>query len=468
MSAYNPPTIISTIYNPYFFAISTSGLTQGQANALYLKKTTADTATALETFSSGILSNSIGSIGGTLALGGNDIINMGTASGRSAAVSINTVGTGLTSIAGNIGQQVQMFGTTAGLNFQFDTMKNSDPTQTVNLCANQTSGVLNICTGPRILSGGGGGINIGSGSGAIVNPINIGGASSNITLNGSLVTIGNGFSTTNLLGTSTIANLAINTVDRATGGQLSIAPTISTSLVLGNTTTCNTSNLGTFTSTGAVIANSGIKSTNVEPTSVSNALGLGGTTTTGDINIGVLQTTGILNIGTGVRNITSSGGVINIGTGSGAVVNPINIGGTGSAINLIGTTTLSKPLILGSTPVANTQLGYGYNLTFSSVVMSSGTGKDMVSQGGFSGGTWLAIGTVALPTISLSASSVWFTSVSGLFAGGIGQYTVTTTGGCSLTTSAIFTNFSGTIYFGFQTNSAAPTVSGSVSIIRIG
>jgi hypothetical protein len=46
-------------YNPSFFSSSTStGITQTQANLLYLKKTTADIATALETFSGGIKSSS--------------------------------------------------------------------------------------------------------------------------------------------------------------------------------------------------------------------------------------------------------------------------------------------------------------------------------------------------------------------------------------------------------------------------
>jgi hypothetical protein len=46
-------------YNPSFFSSSTStGITQTQANLLYLKKTTADMATALETFSGGVNSSS--------------------------------------------------------------------------------------------------------------------------------------------------------------------------------------------------------------------------------------------------------------------------------------------------------------------------------------------------------------------------------------------------------------------------
>ena len=39
MSAYPPPIIISTIYNPAFFEASAEDtISQAQANALYLKK----------------------------------------------------------------------------------------------------------------------------------------------------------------------------------------------------------------------------------------------------------------------------------------------------------------------------------------------------------------------------------------------------------------------------------------------
>jgi hypothetical protein len=94
-------------YNPSFFSSSSTSLTQGQANLLYLKKTTADTATALETFSAGIsttgisntgkisstsdISTSGGSfLGNTLTTSANsDILNICTAA-RSADINIGT------------------------------------------------------------------------------------------------------------------------------------------------------------------------------------------------------------------------------------------------------------------------------------------------------------------------------------------------------------------------------------------
>jgi hypothetical protein len=61
MSASTAPTYYFTgiKFNAAYFATSNSALTQTQADALYLLKRTADTATALESFTGGILVNSV-------------------------------------------------------------------------------------------------------------------------------------------------------------------------------------------------------------------------------------------------------------------------------------------------------------------------------------------------------------------------------------------------------------------------
>lgn len=62
MSAESPPTYYFTgiQFNSSFYAdVSTAPLTQSQASALYLLKRSADTATALETFTGGVAVNSI-------------------------------------------------------------------------------------------------------------------------------------------------------------------------------------------------------------------------------------------------------------------------------------------------------------------------------------------------------------------------------------------------------------------------
>ena len=75
MTAVQPPTYYFSGINfnsAYYTTTSSgSGLTQAQANALYLQKTTPDIATALESFNAGIYTNTIDSLTntGTISIG---------------------------------------------------------------------------------------------------------------------------------------------------------------------------------------------------------------------------------------------------------------------------------------------------------------------------------------------------------------------------------------------------------------
>ena len=71
MTAFPPPNVYfnGIIYDSDYFTHSLSGLTLSQANAKYLQKTVQDTASALETFTSGVktdLIKSNGGFGGTI------------------------------------------------------------------------------------------------------------------------------------------------------------------------------------------------------------------------------------------------------------------------------------------------------------------------------------------------------------------------------------------------------------------
>ena len=92
MSSANPPYpwFSGIQYNPSFFASSLTGdLTKAQANALYLRKTVPDTATAAETFQGGIYTDNIEHYTGTLTMKG---INMIIGDGGLTS-SINTLAT---------------------------------------------------------------------------------------------------------------------------------------------------------------------------------------------------------------------------------------------------------------------------------------------------------------------------------------------------------------------------------------
>jgi hypothetical protein len=109
MSSTNPPYPYydGITYNPSYFTTVSPPLTQTQANALYLLKTTADTATGIETFSSGINTNKVdnlttsgtldiapSSLTGTLNIATNNtrvgIINIATGTASSGVINLGT------------------------------------------------------------------------------------------------------------------------------------------------------------------------------------------------------------------------------------------------------------------------------------------------------------------------------------------------------------------------------------------
>ena len=370
MSVANPPIIVTSIYNPAFFeASATDTITQSQANALFLKKTTADTATALETFSAGIITNALNATTGTLVLGATNTTELACGSSRgSATVSVGTAGTGNVNLAGNISQTIRKFGSSQGTDYQYDNTNLIVGTQNMALYSTQTSGRLDIGTGARLLSGQGGGINVGTGSGATSNPITIGGASSALTLNGGIISIGNGFSTTNLNGTSIISNLGINSVDPSSAGTLSIGP-INATLVNISKTGYNTAVLGTL----SVADSGGVKTVNVD-TSSATTLSIG-TVNASLVNISktgtntaVLGTLSVADAGgvTTVKVDTSSATTLSIGTGN---ANPVNISRTGTNTAIKGTLSVAEGISL-PTPInltyttiptySSSQIGYRF------------------------------------------------------------------------------------------------------------
>ena len=190
MSAYNPPSYYfsNILFNSAFYISLNSALSQTQANALYLLKKTADTATALETFTGGILTNSLNTttpssnlqIGNSTNTGkiilstintGNTnadpAISIGTDSGTKTikinnntnsvhVSSLDINGTGLNNITNTTGQvdigNLQIGGTlnigtnnfrTADININTGTGGSAN----TNIGSGGTSGVVNIASG---------------------------------------------------------------------------------------------------------------------------------------------------------------------------------------------------------------------------------------------------------------------------------------------------------------------------------
>jgi hypothetical protein len=124
---------------------------------------------------------------------------------------------------GSISQGGVLTGTSV-ISPSFNASANTD---SVGICSTQTTGVLNIGTGVRDITGSGGAINIGTGAGANANPINIGGAGTVTTFTNGLSLASSKYITTSHSGTFT-SPLATQVGGIITGSSLSTSgPTTS-------------------------------------------------------------------------------------------------------------------------------------------------------------------------------------------------------------------------------------------------
>ncbi len=191
MSSSPPPTYVVNIYNPAYFTSSTTGLTQAQANNLYLQKGTPDTATALETFTSGIATNTLQttSITGDLSIypaqtSGNIYLgaNSTSSTGRTGTIHIgdgNSMPVGATIHINN--------GTSNASNTNI--MNGTSTSGTCNiLTGSTTSGTCNIATGTGATQTST--VNIGSGS--TTGTVTIGNSANTVTIKSADITMGTG------------------------------------------------------------------------------------------------------------------------------------------------------------------------------------------------------------------------------------------------------------------------------------
>ena len=240
------------------------------------------------------------------------------------------------------------------------TINSSSEASDLSIVPSQTTGVLNIGTGARLLTGNGGGINIGTGSGAILNPITIGGASSAIAMKGTCtfdkqisaslgLKASGDISVTSLSGTITAPSSGFligpyKTASASASASITTAGVITgTSLVLGTgaITSC-----GAITASGTITANGGITLPSDDTLTVSGTIsGTGNISTSGNIST------------TSSGTITSNGG--------------LTIGGA----NGITLTTTSY------TPTSTQLGGYGASANTSLQQYSNPTDVDVVSTG---------------------------------------------------------------------------------------
>ena len=137
----NPPDYYFTgiNFNPAFYAEDTTGLSQTLANTLYLRKTVPDTATAQETFSSGIITPTINSTSNGFL---NVVVPMvDSGSGLNVAVAPRT-------IAGQVHHYSDGDNCVAGAGVHLNNgINNNSATNIHNGIGANPSGIVNIMTG---------------------------------------------------------------------------------------------------------------------------------------------------------------------------------------------------------------------------------------------------------------------------------------------------------------------------------
>jgi Chaperone of endosialidase len=264
MSSDNPPYPYypSIPFNPSFFSTDTGGLSQATANTLYLRKTVPDTASVQETFTSGIITNSItaSAVSSTMALGSN--ITTGNITLGSALVNNGggKISLGATE-SGILTSVVQVNG-----KLQTNYVRTKDIIDTLQIGDDQTSGILNLGYRPA--------------DALRTGAVNIGSANATTTVYGTLNVPTSGGVYTNAVNVNYLSTVMINT------------PSL---IQLQTFTQTNTFNNGT----------AGIKADIIAGIATTGTQSLYATKTGGTLNIATAQTSGTINIG-------GAGPVINI------------------------------------------------------------------------------------------------------------------------------------------------------------
>jgi len=319
-------------FNSSFYAEDTAGFTESQANKLYLRKTIQDTATALETFSSGLETTTLKASGNVNMLSNlwvRDSITSPTNTIYINPTNPNYPYISLQSPFNVMGIYIESGGNTANIQCQ--------SSKTLNIASSATDVTLNVGTGPR--------------NTAVVHHYSDGDnavAGSNVHLNN---------------GTGNLSNTAIHNginsvgaLNLATGTGSSTAISIGTN---GATATANRIRIGSVT-----------RQTYLDSDTI--AMGALGLTGSGAISIA----TGTNTAGAQVSIGSTSLSAVNIkGVQTNLETTTLNLNTNGTGNTLIGTAggsnsiTINRPLTLNYTtvPTPITQIGGTTEVTFPSI-----------------------------------------------------------------------------------------------------
>ena len=452
MTAVSKPLYwsVGVPFNELFWASSTGALTENAANLLYLQKTVVDTASALETFSGGLLTNSVGALAITSNLDiatsqTSGILNIGTLSTREASAVINIGASGglhtivmdTSSLANTNAAPAIAIGTSASAKtVKINNNSNSVHCSSIDLKGASINHIVANSATPITIGDGQtnsvGGLLIGCSAAGNIRtsaPIKIGADSTSTCV----ITIGASGSSTSLLGSTTVPTLTFpsNLSNAVNSAYL-------TSHYVPNSTDTTLAGIKTFTSnilaTGIGGASAGVGFAFCSTTtsgavamcnaSVAGTIGLGqAASRTGSIGIGDGNSCShTLNVSNGgsfsgtvnIANGASSSGTINLASGagttptsavniaSGTTSGAVTIGNANSTTALNGSVTLQKPLILGSIPTVNTQLGFQQDgIINASVVLTIAGGiKEVMSITIPNAGKYYLQANTAFPSIA--------------------------------------------------------------------
>ena len=323
-------------YNSSFFnkvKTSSSGLTQTQANALYLQKTVADTATSLETFSGGISANTLTTTSLTVS-GANSFVTQVSTDNSTSASTTAFVKTAINALSSIYQTAAQV--TTAITSYGYQTA--AQVTTAITSYGYQTASQVSTSTSSALTT---------------------------------FLTATNSWTGSNTFATLIASSLKTPTIDTSTAGILVIGGTTATSISLGSAL-IPTNILGALTVTGNEIESGTLTST-------------GMFTASGGIAMGSLKTIalGFVAVDTTVLNTTYT-------TATGSVPNFNYIGSTAFIYQSANSANIAQTTntIIYSTTVSLTGI---YNISY--CTRFSGSGTTAVVQGAQA---WIYVSSPAL------------------------------------------------------------------------
>jgi hypothetical protein len=417
MTSANPPSpyFNGITYNPSFFSSSSSssGISLGVANSLYLRKTIQDTATSLETFSGGINTTTIKAYNyDAINSSSSIVIGAGQTGGGTLGLGTGATRTGPIYVGNNV-VPISMSGPLSMIGTSLSMSAGATATILGNPLNLQGGGNINMTSyNDTAIEATAGGITIGSA--LTTGTINIGTGARNQNINigtgatGGKLYLGSSNMPVSILGTFTLAS--VGTTGPITGASVGTTGPITGASFTNTATSGSIGSTGAITGTslalgtgaitsGAITSTGAITGTGFTGTSLTLGTGaistVGNITSTGDIK----TTTGKLIAGT-IDAVSDAAGVTALKIGSNVILGDIEIGNsqTTGDIKIGLSDTSGATITIGTSSTATTING---TLTTTGAISTSGN----ISTTGTGTITTASTGSIKTDTIDSTVST---------------------------------------------------------------